>query len=154
MPETPTIFHCWAGSNTSTTSTTAKPPSVFRYTLILLKARPSFTDISALSSYSWSVGLVLILVLVGIISLGILFTRRKISPDDVNSEEEQTKEMTGSRVGSKGWEDVIGTGFGAMAGPFRDTGLRGDGRGRAEEVREKKGEGDPGPDVGDTCVLQ
>ena len=38
----------------SASSDSAKPPSVFRYTLILLKARPSVTDLSTISSYAGS----------------------------------------------------------------------------------------------------
>lgn len=48
----PHRFHRRTSSTSSATS--AKPPSIFRYTLILLKARPSRTDLDALSVYSES----------------------------------------------------------------------------------------------------
>jgi len=50
----PTDPHRRTSSTTSVTTTTIKPPSVFRYTLILLKARPSATDINTISVYSHS----------------------------------------------------------------------------------------------------
>ena len=48
----PTIRHRRTRSTYSTLTPSSKPPSVFRYTLILLKARPSVSDIDTISIYS------------------------------------------------------------------------------------------------------
>ncbi|KAK7185374.1 hypothetical protein DPSP01_012424 [Paraphaeosphaeria sporulosa] len=54
----PAVFHRRTASSSSTATTSSspssKPPSIFRYTLILLKARPSVSDIDAISVYSES----------------------------------------------------------------------------------------------------
>ncbi|KAF9732128.1 hypothetical protein PMIN06_002627 [Paraphaeosphaeria minitans] len=54
----PAVFHRRTASSSSAATTSssppAKPPSIFRYTLILLKARPSISDIDTLSVYSES----------------------------------------------------------------------------------------------------
>ncbi|KAF2266103.1 hypothetical protein CC78DRAFT_567180 [Lojkania enalia] len=51
MPQTLPIFHRRQTSTSSTDSAT-KPPSIFRYTLILLKARPTPSDIEIISDYT------------------------------------------------------------------------------------------------------
>lgn len=52
MPQSSTFFHRRTSSTFSRSST--KPPSVFRYTAILLKARPSVADLTTISSFSSS----------------------------------------------------------------------------------------------------
>ncbi|KAF2443508.1 hypothetical protein P171DRAFT_486239 [Karstenula rhodostoma CBS 690.94] len=51
----PAVFHRRTASSLSAaTTSSSKPPSIFRYTLILLKARPSISDIDTISVYSES----------------------------------------------------------------------------------------------------
>jgi hypothetical protein len=51
----PIVFHRRTTSTLSTaTTSSARAPSFFRYTLILLKARPSVSDIDTISAYSES----------------------------------------------------------------------------------------------------
>ncbi|KAF2688685.1 hypothetical protein K458DRAFT_384862 [Lentithecium fluviatile CBS 122367] len=50
-PLMPNVFHRRTRSTSSTSSAAAKPPSIFRYTFILLKARPTVTDLGTISVY-------------------------------------------------------------------------------------------------------
>jgi hypothetical protein len=46
--------HHNSSSSSTASSSSTKPPSVLRYTLILLKARPTTTDITTISSFTQS----------------------------------------------------------------------------------------------------
>jgi hypothetical protein len=95
----------------------------------------------------WSVTVIIMFVLVGIILVGIVFIRRTVTENQ--QDYKQDNKLSKRKIGNR-WRSVVGRDFEGVAGALRDMGVGGSEGEKRRGVEETGGR----PDVGDTCVLQ